>query len=237
MRPASPSAATASCTSKTAASSARRTARLCLHSLSAPGGGEGWGEAGDSRAVADAHLTLPSLRDGPLPLPPEGRRGQARAAIATYSYALRLARRELRGGIGGFRVFLACLVLGVGAIAATGSLGAAVEAGIRGDARTLLGGDVSARLAYRRASEEEQRFLAASGTLSETATLRAMARSLDGARRSLVELQAVDDGYPLYGHVALAPAQPLAGALASDNGVFGAAAEAAVASRLGLKLG
>jgi len=32
--------------------------------------------------------------------------------------------------------------------------------------------------------------------LSETAKLRAMARSLDGARRSLVELQAVDDAYP-----------------------------------------
>ncbi len=27
--------------------------------------------------------------------------------------ALRLARRELRGGLGGFRIFLACLMLGV----------------------------------------------------------------------------------------------------------------------------
>ena len=45
------------------------------NSLSAPGGGEGWGEVGDSRALADTHLTLPLLRNGPLPLPPEGRRG------------------------------------------------------------------------------------------------------------------------------------------------------------------
>src|SRR5213078_2511079 len=107
--------------------------------------------------------------------------------------AFRLAGRELRGGVGGFRVFLACLVLGVGAIAATGSLGAAVEAGIRADARALLGGDVSARLVYRPASEAEHGFLAASGTLSESARLRAMARALDGARRSLIELQAIDD--------------------------------------------
>jgi predicted lysophospholipase L1 biosynthesis ABC-type transport system permease subunit len=102
-------------------------------------------------------------------------------------------RRELRGGIGGFRVFLACLVIGVREIAAIGSLSAAVEAGIRAEARTLLGGDVSARLAYRPASEAERRFLEASGTLSESAKLRAMARSLDGERRSLIELQAVDD--------------------------------------------
>src|SRR5260370_15951255 len=47
----------------------------CHSSRSAPGGGEGRGEVGDSRAPAYTHLTLPSLRDGPLPLPPEGGRG------------------------------------------------------------------------------------------------------------------------------------------------------------------
>ncbi len=55
--------------------------RALLNSLSAPGGGEGWGEVGDARAPADTHLTLP-IADamGPLPLPPEGRRGQSGAA-------------------------------------------------------------------------------------------------------------------------------------------------------------
>jgi putative ABC transport system permease protein len=159
------------------------------------------------------------------------------ASWSQLSYALRLARRELRGGVRGFRVFLACLVLGVGAIAGIGSLTEAVVAGIRGDARLLLGGDVSARLTYRPAGEAERQFLDASGTLSEVAKLRAMARSLDGARRSLIELQAVDAAYPLYGAVTLAPALPLAAALASDAGTYGAVAEAAVASRLGLKLG
>src|SRR6267143_2809817 len=58
------------------------------YSLSAPlwsigGGGEGRGEVGDSRALANAHLTLPSLRGGPLPLPPEGRRGVLRRRPAT----------------------------------------------------------------------------------------------------------------------------------------------------------
>ena len=139
-------------------------------------------------------------------------------------YAFRLAGRELRGGVRGFRVFLACLVLGVGAIAAIGSLRAAVEAGMRADARLLLGGDVSARLTLRPADDAERAFLASGGTLSETASLRAMARSLDGKRRSLIELRAVDAAYPLYG--ARSMLAPAAAARRprwrSDGGVFGA---------------
>jgi predicted lysophospholipase L1 biosynthesis ABC-type transport system permease subunit len=54
------------------------------------------------------------------------RRRAAHALNAFPAYhAVRLARRELRGGIRGLRVFLACLVLGVTAIAGIGSLAAA----------------------------------------------------------------------------------------------------------------
>ena len=152
-------------------------------------------------------------------------------------YAFRLAKRELRGGVRGFGVFLACLVLGVGAVAAIGSLRAAVEAGLRADARLLLGGDVSARLALRPADDAEREFLAGSGALSETASLRAMARSLDGERRSLIELRAVDAAYPLYGAIVLSPAGPLGTALAQDDGVLGAVMEPAAATRLGVRPG
>jgi putative ABC transport system permease protein len=169
----------------------------------------------------------------PIPLPPEGRRGHFSATRC----AVRFARRELRGGIRGFRIFLACLVLGVAAIAGIGSLTETVVAGIRADARLLLGGDVSVHLAYRAANEAERHFLTEGGTLSEVAKLRAMARSVDGGKRSLIELQAVDGAYPLYGAVTLAPELPLAGALEGESGIFGAAIEAAAASRLGLHLG
>jgi cobaltochelatase CobN len=47
-----------------------------LSPLSALRGGEGRGEVGDSKALAETHLTLPPLHDGPLSLPPEGRRGE-----------------------------------------------------------------------------------------------------------------------------------------------------------------
>jgi putative ABC transport system permease protein len=166
---------------------------------------------------------------------PAGLPAGARRSLTLYP--LRLARRELRGGIAGFRIFLACLVLGVGAIAGIGSLTAAVVAGIRGDARILLGGDVSLRLPFRPANPEERQFLADSGTLSTTAKLRAMARTIDGGKRSLIELEAVDAAYPLYGALTLAPDQSLAAALAQRDENFGAAVERAVATRLGLALG
>jgi putative ABC transport system permease protein len=153
------------------------------------------------------------------------------------SLALRLAFRELRGGIRGFRIFLACLVLGVGTIAGIGSLGASVAAAIRADARLLLGGDVSLRLVHREANDAERQFLDASGAASEVALLRAMAVSLDGGHHTLIELKAIDTAYPLYGKVTLRPSRDLAAALAPQDGVFGAVADAAVASRLDLKPG
>ena len=50
-----------------------------IFSLSTTGGGEGRGEAGDSRALVGTHLTLPSLRDGPS-LSPERRGSSANGA-------------------------------------------------------------------------------------------------------------------------------------------------------------
>src|SRR5437879_1468676 len=95
--------------------------------------------------------------------------------------ALRLAAREMRGGLRGFGIFLACLTLGVAAIAGVGSLSASVEAGLKGDARIVLGGDAEFHLVSRPASPQQQAVLASGGTLSEVAEMRAMARAPEGS--------------------------------------------------------
>jgi putative ABC transport system permease protein len=154
-----------------------------------------------------------------------------------YRYALRLAGRELRGRLRGLRVFLACLILGVSAIAGIGSLAASVAAGIAGNARELLGGDAEARLPYRAANAAERAFLERSGRVSEIAELRAMARSRQRARQTLISLKAVDAAYPLYGKVGLMPVQSLGAALGRRNGALGAAVNPAILARLGLQLG
>ena len=160
------------------------------------------------------------------------------AERAATGLALNLARRELRRGLKGFRVFLACLAIGVGAIAAVGSLSQAVLAGLAGEARALIAGDVALRLAGRAASPEEVAYLAAAGRLSTSVDLHVMARpAASDARPAMVHLKAVDGAYPLYGAVRLEPEMPLAQALATRDGLAGAAVEGAVLRRLGLDIG
>lgn len=116
--------------------------------------------------------------------------------------AMRFALREMRGGLRGFYVFLACIALGTGAIAAVNSLARGMNAGIAAEGQSLLGGDVSFSLIHRRASPAEIAFLRAEGRLSTVATLRAMARTGAGAQ-TLVEVKGVDGAYPLYGDMRL----------------------------------
>ena len=105
------------------------------------------------------------------------------------SLALRFALRELRGGLRGFYVFIACIALGVMAIAGVGSVAASLGEGLAREGRTLLGGDVAFSLIQREAKPDEVAFLRSRGQLSVAATLRAMVRTSDG-RLALVELKA-----------------------------------------------
>jgi len=153
--------------------------------------------------------------------------------------AFRLARRELRGGLKGFRVFLACLALGVAAIAGVGSVTEGILAKLAQSGQVLLGGDIDVELRQRRAATAERQWLAErAARLSETAELRAMARPLSGhATPALVELKAIDGTYPLYGAVTLDPPQALDSALAGSQERFGAVADESLLTRLKLSIG
>jgi putative ABC transport system permease protein len=149
---------------------------------------------------------------------------------------LRFALREMRGGLSGFYVFIACIALGVMSIAGVGSLAASLANGLAREGRVILGGDLSFNLIQREAKAPERTFLQDQGTVSAAATLRAMARAGDG-RATLVEMKAVDAAYPLYGTVELNPAGPLKTALAERNVIFGAVADVTLMTRLNLKPG
>jgi putative ABC transport system permease protein len=152
------------------------------------------------------------------------------------SLPLRYALRELRGGLRGFYVFIACIALGVMAIAGVGSVAASLGEGLAREGRTLLGGDVAFSLFQRDAKPDEVAFLRSRGEVSAIATLRGMARASDG-RLALVEIKAVDGTYPMLGELALDPKLPVAELLAEHDGAFGAAVDSTLLARLDLKLG
>jgi len=150
--------------------------------------------------------------------------------------SLRFAARELRAGVRGFRIFLACLALGVAAIAAAGSTAEAFRQGLASQAREILGGDLSISVQQRRFSQAERAMFQSTGQVVFAVGSRAMAEAPSGDRR-LVELRGVGEGYPLAGKVGLIGAPTVAAALAPHAGVPGAAVEQALLDRLHLKLG
>jgi putative ABC transport system permease protein len=160
----------------------------------------------------------------------------APAAIVNGRWlSLRFALRELRGGLRGFYVFIACIALGAMAIAGVGSVAASLATGLARQGQVILGGDLSFTLVQRELSRDELTFLQSRGKVSSAATMRAMARAGDEA--TLVELKAVDAEYPLFGNVVLDPPGSLSAALAERDGVIGAVADPTLLTRLGIKPG
>ncbi|TCU23925.1 putative ABC transport system permease protein [Rhizobium azibense] len=151
--------------------------------------------------------------------------------------AFRLALRELRGGFRGFYIFLACIALGTGAIAAVNSISQSITASIASQGQELLAGDVRFELNNREATEPEMDFLRSLGQVSISTGLRSMARKPDGSDQALVEVKSVDDTYPLYGKFTAEPEHPLAALLSDQNGTYGAVAAPLLLERLGLAVG
>ena len=151
----------------------------------------------------------------------------------------RFARREMRGGLRGFRLFLACLALGVAAIASVGSVRSAIEGGLQREGAALLGGAAEIDFTYRFATQNERDWIETQASaVSEVVEFRSMVVAGDGAAadRALTQVKAVDDLYPLVGEMALEPAMPLEQALGLENGLSGAVMERALSDRLGQRL-
>jgi putative ABC transport system permease protein len=112
---------------------------------------------------------------------------------------VRLAVRDLRGGLSGFVILILCIALGTAVIGTVNGISSALQDAIARDGKKLLGGDVEAALVHRQATPDERAALDGLGRISEIATLRTMARRPDASQQTLADLKAVDSAYPLYG--------------------------------------
>lgn len=152
--------------------------------------------------------------------------------------ALRMMLRESRGARGRMVFFAACLAVGVAAVVSVAGMSASLEDGIRSEARQLLAADlaVSGRQpAPEDLSERLARLGAAdSATLVETVTMAAAPGTPERPGASqLVEVKAVEGGYPFYGELRLAPDRPLGELLGPDAAVVAPD----LLARLGLGVG
>lgn len=152
---------------------------------------------------------------------------------ASLPRIFRLALRELRDGLSGFYVFIACVALGVMVITAVGALSDALKNGLQQQGEMILGGDITLARMHARATAPERAAIGALGRVSETAAMRAMARLPDGGDQALVELKGVDERYPLVGEVELEGGGSFDAAMRSG----GIVADPMMLERLGVKIG
>ena len=148
-----------------------------------------------------------------------------------------MAIRELRSGISGFRIFLTCLVLGVGTITAVGTIKSGIEYTIGEKGSELLGGNAEAEFTYRLANDKELHWLKSiSQDMSEIIEFRSMAIiESDGKNeRALTQIKAIDDRYPLIGEVQLESGRSLREVLIKPKSAI---MERDLASRLSIALG
>ncbi len=151
--------------------------------------------------------------------------------------ALKLALRELRAGLSGFKVFMACLILGVTAIAAIGSLTRAIQEGLEREGQSILGGDIEINIYQREATPDAMTWFNETGDVSSSARLRTMARVEGVPSSTLVELRAVDNLYPLYGAFETSPTLDNDALFSRVNDVWGVAIDPLLADKMDVALG
>ncbi len=156
------------------------------------------------------------------------------ATASRLPLVLNLALREQRNGLSGFYVFIFCVALGVAAITGVGALADAMRASFERQGEVLLGGDVTLSRPHQAADDAALAWLRQQGKLSETATVRAMARTLDGAEQTLAEVRGVDAAYPLVGAFKLSSDASLDEAVRKQ---VGAVVDPILLERLGVKVG
>ncbi|WP_421577964.1 ABC transporter permease [Shinella sp. M31] len=157
--------------------------------------------------------------------------------LRQFPLAFRLALREMRGGLKGFYIFLACIALGTAAIAGVNSVSSAITQAIASQGQSLLAGDVRFEFNNRFATPEELKHFQSLGDVSLSSGLRSMARLPDGSDQTLVEAKGVDGAYPLYGTLETEPQRPIAELFAKQGDAYGAVVAPLLLDRLGVAIG
>ena len=149
-------------------------------------------------------------------------------------FVLRLAWRETRGAWRHFGYFFACITLGVSALVSVGSFADSLERTVARSAKSLMGGDVEIRSTQPLLlpSLEDAVGAARGVAVTRVRELVAMAQA-EPAATQLVELKAVETGYPFYGALVTDPPRPLDTLIGDGRALV----HESLLARLGLRVG
>ncbi len=148
----------------------------------------------------------------------------------SWAAAWRIARRDLNARFRGLRLLLVCIFLGTAALAAIGTLTAAIERELASSGQELLGGDLQVEVWQRTLSAEERGELGKLGTISSGYRLQAMASTPEAA--APIELKAVDVRWPMFGRLTLDDGRMVGAPSGNDAWIARTALE-----RLGIAVG
>jgi putative ABC transport system permease protein len=154
-------------------------------------------------------------------------------------FALALAWREGRSSARRGALIVAAIAIGVGALVAVNSFTDDLRESVRQQARALLGADLlvgaAGPLSPRAESllDELRRATSPPADVARVVSFGAMALVPGGGTTRLVQVLAVDPGYPLYGAVATAPA----GEWPRLDETGGAVVDPALLASLGARVG
>jgi putative ABC transport system permease protein len=173
------------------------------------------------------------------PAPGRGEDAPPRA-MSRLRFVLALAWREARSSRRRGALLVVAVAVGVAALVAINSFTDTVRTSVRNQARALLGADLvlSSYQPFSEASEarlEELRRAAGPppARVARAVSFGAMARVPGGGATRLVQVQAVDPGYPFYGTIETAPPGEW-GRLAETGG---AVADPSLLIALGIEVG
>ncbi len=141
-------------------------------------------------------------------------------------FVTRMIARELRSSWRRLLFFFICIAIGVGAIVALRSVIQSVRQTFAGEARSLITADAiitsNQVIKPELVATIDQRLAAAGATSMRSVEIATMVRAANvaEARTRMVELRAVEPGFPYYGRMTLAGGQPYSYDLLKGGGVL-----------------
>ncbi len=150
-------------------------------------------------------------------------------------FLLSLAWKDLRASGWSLWVFCACLALGVTLVAVSGGLYQLVHTSLLDDKRALMGGDLQVE-SNQPLPQPVLDWMQERGEVSRVIEVDTMLGVKTGGFLR-VELQSVDNHYPLYGKLVLEPAKDLQSLTAFTDGQWGIAIDPFLAEKLNIGIG